>query len=79
MRLATHLHDSDAYVDARGYLEELLALRPDVADLHARYAHILSQFEEWPQAFESAELSLKLDPTSLKMRNWLRLKNTSAL
>lgn len=70
-RLAVHYHDGGNYVNARGYLEELLEIRPQLADLHGRYAHVLSQFEEWPQAIEAAERGLKLDPSVVQLHEWL--------
>ena len=70
-RLAVHYHDGNDYVSARGYLEQLLEVRPQLADLHGRYAHVLSQFEEWPQAIEAAERGLELDPSLSQLREWL--------
>jgi predicted CXXCH cytochrome family protein len=70
-RLSVHFHDRDEYVDAREYFERLLAVRSNLADIHARYAHVLSQFEEWPRAIAEAERGLELDPSLLQLREWL--------
>lgn len=70
-QLAEHYHNIDDYVEARIFIERLLEVRPDLADVQGRYAHVLSQFEEWSQAIAAAERGLALDPAQTRLRTWL--------
>jgi len=69
--LALRYHYSGNLQLARQYYERLIKSNPWRAEFYGRYAHVLGQLNEMPEAIKAAQKCLELNPTLSHVHMWL--------
>ena len=69
--LAFSCHDAEQFDLALRYLDRLLAVNFFRSEYHGRRAHILGRLGRLPEAIESAQRAVEMNPSNLILYRWL--------